>query len=271
MAVLLCCGFPCLLQGADSPSQDKVSGSWPQQFGPRKLHPWQYGFVYARNKSVAGQVQKMLETAIKDAGADGMAGPTAGLVVVLDTKEAFPFDVDRLIEATRKAKTDAETEKAVKMLAEAKAKMEKEGLDITSVLSIMPLPILPATLRQVAPEFPEDVEQQIAWCVVVPTGRCIKAGFKKIIDAAMKKEKAGLAKRAALAAMMPIVERKVVAQMKKVQQATVYESLVHVQSNLLADQKKQKVDTYKQKLGLNEGIKVTDSDKKEPNDPEEDE
>jgi nucleotide-binding universal stress UspA family protein len=232
LAVLLCCSFPCLVRGADSPSPNKASGSWPQQFGPRKLHPWQYGFVYARNKSVAGQVQKILETAIKDAGKDGMAGPTAGLVIVMDTREELPFDVDRLLEAWGKVKTreaDAEAEKARKSLAEAKQNMEKEGLDVATVLSIVPLPIAPAVLRQVAGEFPEDVEQQIAWCVVVPTAKCIKAGFKKIIDVGMKKEKPGLAKRAAIAAMMPVIERKVVAQMKKAQQATVYQFLVDAQ------------------------------------------
>ncbi|MBN1508831.1 MAG: hypothetical protein JW955_18425 [Sedimentisphaerales bacterium] len=271
LAALLCNWFPCLARGADSPSPAKASGSWPQQSGPRKLHPWKCGFVYAKSKSVAGQVQKLLETAIEDARADGVGSPKAGLVLVMEVKEAFPFDVDQLLEAAGKVKTDAESDKALTSLAEAKEKMEKDGLDIAVVLSMTPLPIAPAVLRQVAGELPEDLEQQIAWCVVVPTSKCIKTGFKKILDAEMKKSKPGLAERAALAAMMPVIERKVVAQMKKAQQALLYQLLVEAQSDLSAEQKKQKVDAYKQKLGLDKGLKVAEGDKEEPNDMEEDE
>jgi hypothetical protein len=124
-----------------------------------------------------------------------------------------------------------------------------------------PSPIAPAMLRDVAPELPGDADQQIGWCVLVSTGRCAKAGFKKMFDAAMKKEKPSLAERAAIFAMMPIIERKVVDRVKKAQQLLLYQLVLDAQEDLSKEQKAEKVNAYKQRLGLNDDFKIGDGDK----------
>ncbi len=253
LVTLLLCSFACLARAGET------SGGWPEKFGERKLYRYDCGFVYARDKSAARQVQKTIVDVAKDVKRDGATSPIAGLVLVVDTKEKFPFDIDGLLQAMSKAQAqepNGQSKDVARSLAEGKEEVAKLGLSMETVLSIMPIPIKPIALREIAREFPEDVDRQIAWCVVVPTSRCTKAGFKKIIDAGIKKEKPGLAERAAMAAMMPIIERKVASQMKKAQQALLYELLLEARKDLSAEQKAQKVEAYKQELGLDDDFKI---------------
>ena len=263
-AALLLCSFACLV-GADDGSPPKAaSAGWPEQFGPRKLYPSDYGLVYAKDKSAAKQAQKTLADVVKDAERDGAAGPIAGLVLVMDVKEKFPFEIDALLQAASKVQTqdvNDQSKDVLESLAKSKEEMGQHGLDVETVLSIMPIPIKPVVLREIVREFPKDVDRKIDWCVVVPTSRCTKAGFKKIINAAMKEQKPGLAERAAMAAMMPLIERKVASEMKKTQQALLYELLLEVRKDLSAEQKARKVDAYKQELGLDGGFNIGLGDK----------
>jgi hypothetical protein len=85
---------------------------------------------------------------------------------------------------------------------------------------------------------------------MVPTGRRVKTGLKTIIKAAMKKEKAGLAERILVGALMPVIEGKAVEEMKKHEQAALYKLLLDTQTDLPQEQKREKVKAYNQKLGL---------------------
>jgi hypothetical protein len=275
---LLLCSFACLAQAGEAASSKEASGGWPEQLGQRKLYRSDYGFVYARDKSAARQAQKTLADVVKDVGRDGATRQTAGLVLVVDVKEKFPFDVDGLLQVMSKAQAgepNGKSDDAAKSIAEGKEEVAKLGLNMETVLSIMPIPIKPVALREITRELPEDVDRQIAWCAIVPTGRCAKAGFKKIIDAGIKKAKPSLAERAALAVMMPLVERKVVSQTKKAQQALFYELLLEARSDLSAEQRKLKVEAYKKELGLDGDFPIgsggNDKDKATPEPDEEDE
>jgi hypothetical protein len=68
----------------------------------------------------------------------------------------------------------------------------------------------------------------------------------------------GLAERAAIFAMMPIIERKVAERVKKGQQALLYQLLLYGQEDLSQEQKAEKVNAYKQKLGLDDDFKMGD-------------
>jgi hypothetical protein len=266
LAALLLGSFACLAWAGEASEPKAASAGWPERLGPRKLYPFDYALVYAKDKSAAKQTQKMLADVVEAAKRDGAIGPIAGLVLVMDVKEKFPFEIDALLQAASKVQTqDANdpSKDALKALAESKEEMGKHGLDVETMLSIMPIPIKPVMLREIVREFPEDVDRKIDWCIVVPTSRCTKAGFKKIIDAAMKDQKPGLAERAAMAAMMPIIERKVASEMKKTQQALLYELLLEVRKDLSAEQKARKVDAYKQELGLDGDFKIRPDDKDE--------
>jgi len=264
LAALLLCSFAYLAQGGDGSPPKEVSGGWPEQFGQRRLYRSDYGFVYARDRSAARQTQKTLADVVKDVKRDGETGPIAGLILVMDVKERFPFEIGALLQAMSKVQTQDANEQskdALKSLAKSKEEMGEHGLDLETMLSIMPISIKPVALREIAREFPEDVDRQIGWCVVVPTSRCTRAGFKKIIGAAMKEHKPGMAERAAIAAMMPLIERKVISEMKKTQQALLYELLLEVRKDLSAEQKARKVDAYKQELGLDGGFNIGLGDK----------
>ncbi len=266
LAALLLCSFTCLARAGDASPPKQVSGSWPERFGERNLYRFDYSFVYAKDKSAARQVQKTLADVVKEVKRDGPTGPIPGLVLVVDVKEKFPFEIDRLLQAMSEVQTqepNGQSKDVAKSLAEGKAEIEKLGLNMETVLSIMPIPIKPVALREIVREFPEDLDRQIAWCLVVPTSKCIKTGFKKIIDAAMKKEKPSLVERAAVAAMMPVIERKVASQMKKTQQALLYELLLEARKDLPAEQRARKVAAYKQELGLDDDFKLGPDEKNE--------
>ena len=253
LVVLLLYSCGVMARAEDSRSAGPAPKGWPEQLGKRKLNSCEYGFVYAGKKSAAGAVEKVLAAAMKDAQQDGVTEPRAGLVLVMDVKEKPPFELTKLIEvlSTHNTSTaDPKTADTLKSLAEAKEGLEKIGMDANALLSLAPISIEPTVLPDVVGEFPKGAEEQIGWCLIVPTDRSVKAGMKKMISAGMKKEKVGLAERLLVGAMMPMIEKKATQQMKKASQAVVYELLLAGQKDLPEEQKQEKIRAYKQKLGL---------------------
>jgi len=243
-------------------SQTVPPGGWPTRLDKRKLYSSKYGFVYAGRKSAAVQVNRLLGTVVKELDENSIKKTTTGLILVMDTKEKPLFRLQKIIEVVRQADKQQESEEsknALKSIIEAKEKIREQGMDLDLLLSVVPIPIEPKLLPEIVNEFPEDLAQQIDFCVIVPTGRNIKYGMKKILKAAMKKKKIGILERIVLLPLMPFIEHKVVDGMKKSRQLVLYELLLDKQEGLTEKQKKDKVKAYKRKLGLgnNTGSNLT--------------
>jgi hypothetical protein len=255
----LLCFFEAVIPAYGSASQRQVSEGWPELFGERKLYACEYGFVYAGKKSGAEQAGKIVEAVTKDLREDGITKPARGLILVMDNGEKPPFEAARLIEALSRAETlksDGESRDILGDMAEAKKQLEKAGLDMDTMLSIVPIPIAPAMLNEMAEEFPENVDQQVDYCIIIPTDRCFNAGINKMIGALLKKEKVGFMKRFAVRAVMRLMEKKVTKQAKNEQQAVLYQLLLDIQKDLPKEQKEKMAKAYKQKLGLENESKV---------------
>jgi len=262
VVVLLLCSFGFTIRTEGSQSQGQVTKGWPEQFGKRKLYSCENGFVYAGKRSGADQAKKVLQTVVKDIRQAGVTNPTDGLILVMDSNEKAPIGFATLIEAAKKTETKKEggnSEDPVKALTEAKEKMDKEGLEMEVLLSLVPIPIGRAALPEILKEFPGDDNQQIGWCIIVPTEGCVKTGLKKIIDFGMKKEKVGLAKRLAIGALMPLIEHKAVEHVRKSWQAALYQLLLDAEKELPAEQKQEMLKAYKQKLGLDDESNKADN------------
>lgn len=263
LALLLPCLFEAVVPAYVSASQKQVSEVWPELFGERKLYACEYGFVYAGKKSGAEQARKIIGAVMKDLKESGITKPSRGLILVVDSGEKPPFEATRLIEALSTSGTlnsGGGSQDILGGMAEAKKQLEKAGLDMNTLLSIMPIPIVPATLNEMAEEFPKNVDQQVDYCIILPTDRCFNAGINKMIGALLKKEKVGLMKRLAVHAAMRLMEKKVTKQSKNEQQAVLYQHLLHIQKDLPKEQKEKMTKAYRQKLGL-EGKPKVDSDK----------
>lgn len=243
------------VRAGNSVSKNIIPDGWPAHLDKRKFYLFKHAFVYARSKSEAAQVSKRIEKAIQELYKDGIRKDDTiiGLALVTDTKEKPLVNLQKIIDVMRQVDKQEQTEKSkkeLKSLIEAKEDIEKEGMDMDMVLSITPVPIEPNLLPEIVNKFPDDVDKQIDFCIFVPTGRNVKSGFKKVLDAAMKKKKIGLAERLLLVPLMPFIEGKVVDGMKKSQQLVVYEHLLEKQKHLTKKQKEDKVKAYKKKLGL---------------------
>jgi hypothetical protein len=189
-----------------------------------------------------------------------VTNPIDGLILVMDSKEKPPVELTALVEAVKKAEAQNEDEKAgdaLKALAEVKDKMEKQGLGMDAVLSIAPIPIGRAALPEILKEFPQGLNRQVGWCIIVPTDRCVKGGIKKIIGVGMKKEKVGLAKRLMVGALMSLIEHEAAAQVGKTSQAMLYRLVLDAEENSFDEQKEQMHEAYK-KLGLDDKSKGDD-------------
>jgi hypothetical protein len=262
LVVLLVCSSEVTVRAEGAPSQRRAAKGWPERFGKRKLYSCEYGFIYAGKKSGANQAKEVLQAVVKDLRQDGVTNPTDGLILVMDSKEKPPVEWNTLVEAVKKAKAHNEDEKAgdaLKTLAEVKEKMEKQGLDMDVVLSIAPIPIGREALPEILKEFPQGLNPQVGWCIIVPTDRCVKGGLKKIIDVGMKKEKVGLAKRLMVRALMSLIEHKAAAQVRKTWQAMLYRLVLDAEENLFDEQKEQMHEAYKEKLGLDDKSKGDDN------------
>ena len=261
LAVLLLCLSGFTIRAEGSPSQGRTKG-WPKQFGKRKLYSCECAVVYAGKKSGADQAKKVLEIVVKDLRQVGVTNPTNGIILVRDKNENLPIETTKLIEAVNKAEALKEGEKsedALKALAEIKEKMEEGGLDIDVVLSIAPIPITRAALPDILKEFPQDVNQPVGWCLIVPTDRCVKAGIKKVFDVGLKKEKVGWAQRMMVGALMPLIEHMAAEHMKKSWQAALYQLILDADERLPAEQKQRLIKAYRQKLGLDDESREDDN------------
>jgi len=270
-AMALCC-LVAMAAGRAASLLTTTPKGWPQRLGERQLHACEYGFVYARQKSAVDQFRKVLATVAKDAEQEGVAMSGAGLILVMDAKEDYPCDVARLVEQSKKADpnlTAEESEKGLKAIVDSEKQTKELGLDLSVMLSLAPIPIRPEVVHEIVDGLPTDVGRQVRWCVICPTDRCLKAGFKKTFEATVRKEKPGLAERAAIAALRPLLERKVMSMMRKGRQAGLYTLLVSRQKDLSPEQRRQKVEAYRKKLGLDRGFDA-ENDPNMPAEPEED-
>jgi len=251
-AALLLCSLEVIVWAGYSISQTVPPEGWPTQLDKRKLYSSKYGFVYAGRKSEVAQVNRLLGTVVKELDENGIK-TTTGLILVMDTKEKPLFKLQKIIEVVRQADKQQESEEsknALKSIIEAKEKIQEQGMDLDLLLSIVPIPIEPKLLPQIVDEFPEDLAQQIDFCVIFPTGRNIQNGMKKILKAAIKNKKIGIVERLVLLPLMPFIEHKVVDGMKKSRQLVLYQLLLDKQEGLTEKQKKDKIKAYKRKLGL---------------------
>ena len=241
LAALLLCSLPLTcVWGKDSKSEPADANGWPRQLATRKQYPSKCGLVYASSDSAAAQVSKLVDAAVKQAIKDGVKEPKTGLVLVVDKDDKPPFSVEQLL--TRLAqkkdqKAGSEPKKAVDAVADSKKKFEEMGLDMNLILSITPMPIEPNMLPDLISGLPQDTHQTIAWCVAVPTEANIRYGFKTLLDAGMKKENIGLAKRVAMAPLLAIAEAKAISEIKKNRQDVLCDLLSGKQVNLTDHQR----------------------------------
>jgi hypothetical protein len=255
VAVLLLCSLEGIAWAGHSISQSVAPNGWPTRLDKRTLYSSEYGFVYAGSKSAAVHVNKLVGAVVKELDENDKKKTTKGLILVMDTKEKPLLDLQKMIEVVREADKHQESEESKNVLKSAdeiEDKLEKQGLDMGLLLSIVPIPIEPNLLPEIVGEFPEDLDQQIDFCVIVPTERNIRSGMKKILKAAMKKKKIGLMERMVIFPLMPFIEQMVVDSMKKGRQLVLYELLLDQQKGLTEKQKEDKINAYKRRLGLAE-------------------
>ena len=269
---VLLCSFAAATLGRSTPPA--ATGGWPEQLGERRLHACEYGLVYARQKSSVSQMRKVLATVVKDVRQGGMAASGDGLILVVDTKEMYPCAAVELIDVLKEADPNVmsteESAEGLKAMTSAQKAAQDLGLDLSTLLCFAPIPIHPRILNRIISGLPADAAERIGWCAIVPTDRCLKATFKKTVDAAVKKEKPSLAERAAMTALMPLIERKALSTMKKGRQAGFYSLFVNGQKDLSPEQRRQKAEAYKEKIGLHEDFNPG-NEKNSPPEPQEDE
>ena len=253
IAVLLLCSVVGIAWAGRSISKSEAPDGWPTRLDKRTLYSSEYGFVYAGSKSAAVHVNKLVGAVVKELDENGKKKTTKGLILVMDKKEKPLFDLQKMIEVVREADKHQESEESknvLKSAVEIKNKIEDQGMDMGLLLSIVPIPIEPNLLPEIVSEFPKDLDQQIDFCVIVPTERNIRSGMKKIFEAAMKKRKIGLMERLVMLPLMPFIEQMVVDNMKKGRRLVLYELLLDQQKGLTEKQKEDKINAYKRRLGL---------------------
>ena len=227
LAALLLSFLSVTVSVGHSKSQTVAPDGWPRQLDKRKLYTYECGFVYASSKSSAGKINKIFKTVVKELKECGIEQATKGLVLVMDKKEKPLFKVEDLMaKLTRKEdkqKGGQESEKDLDSFLEGKKKLEELGIDMNSLLSIASIPIEPNILPELVSEFPENLESQIDWCMIVPTERNMLNGIKKLFDAILKKAKIGTAARVAILPFLVVAEHKAVSELKKNQHVALFE------------------------------------------------
>jgi hypothetical protein len=230
-----------------------ASGSWPQQWGERKLHRGELALVYAREKATADKALKVLRTVVEEVRQDGVTKPATGLIVVLDVKETFPLEIAKLTEILNDPNTRGQQERAKEILngiEGAKTLSKEAGTDLNLLVSVMPIPLGATALQKIVPELPEGLDRDIGWCLIVPTDRCVRAGLRATMDAVVKAGQLKWKERLLIGAAMPLALHEGEKRIRKTWQADLYQFLVDGQNDWAQEIRQQKVRSYRQKLGL---------------------
>jgi hypothetical protein len=230
-----------------------ASGSWPEQWAERKLHRGEQAFVYARKKATADEALKVLRQVVEEARQDGVTKPAVGLIVVIDAREEFPLEIARLTEILNDPNTRTDEDKSREILnsiKEARKLSDQAGTDMNSLVAVLPIPLRPVALPKVAKELPEGIEQEIAWCLLVPTDGYVRAGMRAVMEGMVKIDKMNWKERLLIGALTPLAQREAEKRVRKARQADVYQLLVEGQKDWSQELRKEKVNAYRQKLGL---------------------
>jgi hypothetical protein len=241
-------------------------GSRPQQWGERKLQRGEHALVYARKKVTADEALKVLQQVVEEARQDGVTKPAIGLIVVIDAQEKFPLETARLTEILNDPNTRTGEEKSKEILnsiKEARKLSDQAGTDMNSLVAVLPIPLRPVALPKIAKEFPEGIEQEIAWCLLVPTNGYVRAGMRAVLDAMVKIDKMNWKERLLIGAITPLAQREAEKKVRKTQQADLYQLLVEGQKDWSEELRKEKVSAYRQKLGLDDSEPQADQERKE--------
>lgn len=242
-----------------------ASKGWPEQWGQRKLHRGENAFIYAQKKSTADEAAKALQAVVEEARREGVIKPAVGLIVAIDAQEKFPLEIAKLTEILKDPNTRMEEERSKGILnsVEGASKLSDEaGTDVNSLVAVIPILLRPAALPKISPEFPEGLDREIAWCLLVPTDRCVTAGARAAVDAVVTVSKMSWKERLLIGAAMPLAQRAVREKVRKTWQADLYQLLVEGQKDWSKELKKEKVDAYRQKLGLgNESTPEADEER----------
>ncbi len=240
------------------PARAATTEEWPARVGARTRYSCAQGFVYAQKKAAFEETRKVLTTVIADLQSDGITAGLPGLVLIMDDGEKYPCDADQLTETLKAADPNQEI---VKFVEGTRTQGQSLGLDAAAALSLTPAAVPISALHDLIAEFPAGAGG-VEWCMIVPTDRCTRTGFLKMMDAALKQRKPSLAERVAFAAAKPLIERQMMAMMRKVRQASLYACVLQTQKGLSPEQKKAKAQAYADKLGLQ---RRPDAPKSDPN------
>jgi hypothetical protein len=254
---VICCVAAALLSGScrtGGESGGTTPRNWPVEIGGRLLFSYDYGHVYARRRAVADQMGELITAVVKDAGQDGQIVAVPGLILVMDSGENPPIDVRQLFRIARDAGLP-EAGQDMRLVSEAITRIREQvegGIDPNRMLGLAPLPFAPSLLPRLVKGLPPDADQEVGWCLVVPTDQCVRTTLEQTIESATARESLSPI-RQLMTTLSPMIERQAVEQMKKTRRALVYELLIHAQRDLSAEQKKAKGAAYEEKLDLIEG------------------
>jgi hypothetical protein len=235
-----------------------ATGGWPEQWGERKLHRGELALVYARKKAAADEAARMLRTVVEDVRQDGVTRPAVGLIVVIDAQEEFPVEIAKLTEVLgdpNSPATGARSKEVQSALKEARKLSDHAGADMNSLAAVLPIPLRPMALPKLAKDFPEGIDREIAWCLIVPTDAYLGAAWTAMRDAIINDPGVSWKDRWAVRTVFLLTARAARAELRKARQAGLYELLVEGQASLSSEQKKEKIKAYRQKLGLDHDSK----------------
>jgi hypothetical protein len=234
-------------------SLESFPQGWPAPWGARTLQHCEHALAYAQKKSAVDEVAKLLRTAVNDARQDWVTEPAGGLLVVVDVQEKSPIDLARFTQILNDPNVQIAADDSKRLrdsLEQTRTLSKQGGTDMNSMAFVKPIAIRPAALRMVAPEFPEGLEREMAWCVIVPTDKYVAVALKAVTEAALKSGEIGWKERLLIKASLPLVLRKAEGEGRKERQADLYRILVGAQKEWSAELKADKVKAYRLKLGL---------------------
>jgi hypothetical protein len=233
----------CLLVAGCAPRILKERpADWPETWRGRHLYNTPRAFIYATSAELAGEADRVAVETAGDFEKATRRPASKGLLVVSGPRDEpviTDFKAFFLASARReamvgqgKAPSEAELEEKWKSVQDG---MKDSGFDLKDALTMVAVPLTRGQLLDPL-GLPEAVADGAPWAAVLPTDGLIRASLHRAMDAAMARQKLGLAARLLVAPMLLAVEAKMVAMMSVSRNTVLFEQMARGQADWSEEQ-----------------------------------
>jgi hypothetical protein len=253
LAVHFLPGVVLFLSGCGPSALVRSSDALPRTWSGRSLYVTPRAYIYAGSSRAAGEADRVVRSAGEQLEKNGgrMAGKP--LLVVTDTGDPPPIkSLDRILRLAVKKnagnpKADADLQARMAVARQVLAS-QPAGTQTTvlAMFDVMPLTMEREEILALM-DVPGKLPREVSWGAVISTRPVIERALRRMFQANLKQQNAGVVARATMAPLLLIAESAAVNGMAVGRETALYERLCRDQAHWSPEEQKARAEAFEEK------------------------